>query len=685
MRYHHTILALLGVWALAAEPARAQGLPATSAPGGASAGSPALHPNTLVTAELAGNALPGPPWFEHVRAFSAGASVQIAVDPGRFPAVVGATAGVYVVASRTSGEWMQDRSLVDVAGGPRLVTFVGGSIRNNIRTVDKGTLSGAASEGLGVGYDVVVDLDRSGDLSDHDMIDGFGSAAGLYVVHDLTQPGPHPVTSLTYSGGTWLGQIAYYPTDIAALGRLPLVVISHGNGHNYLWYGHIGEHLASYGYVVMSHQNNTGPGIQTASVTTLTNTDYILTHLNVIGGGVLDGHVDSHQIVWIGHSRGGEGVTRAYDAIHDGETTLNTAYGLEDIKLVSSIAPTDFLGATKSNPHGVAYSLWTGGADSDVNGCADCDICQTFHLFDRAEGTRHSISLHGAGHGDFHDGGGSSWAEGPCKIGRSKTHTIMLGYLLPLLEHHLRHNVPAKDFLWRQYERFHPIGAPVGDPCVVVDLMYEAGETPGKLVLDDFQTNPAVDQSSVGGSVAFTVANLVEGRLDDGNVTFTDAPAADAMNGMTHAGPTDGGRGIVFDFDGADAYLSFRVPLHLRDFTSYRFLSFRAAQATRHALTVAELGDITFTVTLRDSAGRASSIEIGAYGGGIEEPYQRGQCGTGNGWANEWETVRIRLTDFLHDAILDLESIAAVDFEFGPSFGSVRGRLGLDEIELLRD
>ena len=41
--------------------------------------------------------------------------------------------------------------------------------------------------------------------------------------------------------------------------------MSHGNGHNYQWYDHIGRHLASYGYVVMSHENNTGPGSDAAS------------------------------------------------------------------------------------------------------------------------------------------------------------------------------------------------------------------------------------------------------------------------------------------------------------------------------------------------------------------------------------------------------------------------------------
>ena len=643
------------------------------------------YPTTVVKAQLAGRYHSTAPWFEYVRAFNVGELVRMTVDPVRYPSVVGVTADVYVVAARTRGEWMHDQSLVDVAWGPVSFTFSGASVQSNVILLDTGTLSGDAGASIGVGYDIVIDLDGSGTLSDNDIIDGFGVEAGFYVVHDLTQPGPLAVTTMTYSGGTWLGQQTFYPTDIANMGKLPLVVISHGNGHNYLWYGHLGEHLASYGYIVMSHQNNTGPGIQTASVTTLKNTDYIIVNQDTIGGGVLDGHLDSHRITWIGHSRGGEGITRAYDAIHDGETSFNTSYTLEDIKLLSSIAPTDFLGPTKADPHAVTYSLWTGGADSDVDGCAGCNICQTFHLFDRAEQDRYSISLHGVGHGDFHDGGGSSWASGPCKVGRAKTHQIMLGYVLPLLEHRIRGNIPAKDYLWRQYETFHPIGAPVSDSCVVVDLMYQAGDHPGKFVLDDFQTNAATTLSSSGGAVSFTVTSLVEGRLDDNDSGFLDEPANDPMNGMTHAGPNDTGSGIVFEYDAADSFIAFDVPAGAEDFSGYDFLSFRAVQATRNPHTTSVLEDTTFVVTLHDGTGGTSSINIGTYGGGIEEPYQRTTCGTGAGWANEWETVRIRLLDFLHDQVLDLSNITSVVFEFGPSFGSIRGRLGLDEIEVTND
>jgi hypothetical protein len=637
--------------------------------------------------QLAGNSLAEFPFFEHVRAFNQGEPVELGLDPTRFPFVAGRSADIYVVAAKTKQEWLGDLRLLDVAGGPIPYVFAGGTIQANTLTLDPGTLSGQTGTAeLGVGYDVVIDFNRDGLLNGRDLIDGFGDEAGFYVVHDLTLPGPYPVTEVLYNvGGGWGGQDLYYPTNVASLGLLPLVVVSHGNGHNYQWYDHIGYHLASYGYIVMSHQNNTVPGSGTAALTTLSNTELFLMHYDIIAGGALNHHVDVHNIVWIGHSRGGDGVVRAYDDIVDGDYTPRR-FQLEDIKLISSIAPVDFGGFGSSHPHGANFHLWVGGADADVTGCAAQDTSQSFQLHDRAEQIRQSISLHGVGHGDFHDGGGGSVANGPCRVGRAQTHVIMRGYLLPLLSHHIRGNIPAKDFLWRQYERFHPIGAPVANPCVVADLMYRDGDASGKLVIDDFQSNASQTVSSSGGAVSFTVTEFDEGLLNDANNNFTYV-VTDEFNGFTVSGNGDNSRGIVFSYDGgADQWLNFELPAGGRDLTRFEFLSFRAAQATRHPNTISDLGDTTFHVALIDGAGGESSIGIGAFGGGIEEPYQRTNCGTGAGWNNEFETIRIRLEDYQNNgAPLDLTDVRAVRFRFGPSFGTPSGRIGLDDLELTTD
>jgi len=632
--------------------------------------------------ELAGNSLDEYPFFEYVRAFNQNGPVEVAIDPTRYPELVGLTCDLYIVEARTQAEWELDPTLQDVRPyGPDTVTLDGTTIQENtFEAAAPGELDADVGTGLGYAYDVVLDGNRNGQLDTEDYLDGSGDEAGFYVVADTTQPGPLAVREIVYSGGSWLGQDTYYPVDIDLMGRLPLIVVSHGNGHNYTWYDHLGYHLASYGYIVMSHTNNTVPGIEAASTTTLTNTDYIIGHQETIYGGVLDGHIDSHRIVWIGHSRGGEGVTRACDRLFDGSYTPQY-YAIDDILLISSMAPTDFLKTDNSNPHAANYHLWTVSADADVDGSADCDVCQTFHLHDRATGFRHSTVIQGAGHGDLHDGGGSSVAEGPCLIGRANTHLIQKGYFLPLIKHYIEGNIPARDFFWRQWESFKPIGAPTGS-CIVVTNTYHNGAPSGNFVIDDFQSNHASDVSSSGGAVAYDVQNLTEARLDDNNTSFYWT-TSDPMNGMTHAsseGPDDT-RGVVFDWDNADRFYELEIVPSQRDLSDDLYLSFRACQGTRHPYTISELGDLTFTATLRDGGGSTSSINIGVYGGGIEEPYQRS-----GGWHNEFETIRIRLTDFLNNgAGLDLTDIVAVCFDFGPSFGSEEGRLGLDDIELTND
>ena len=564
---------------------------------------------------------------------------------------------------------------------------VAGTIQANTMIVDAGTLSGDAGIELGVPYDLVVDVNQNGTLDAGDYIDGYSDTeAGFYVCRDTVLPGPFATVELTYdlSVGMWDEQNTFYPANIAALGELPLVVVSHGNGHNYQWYDHIGTHLASHGYVVMSHSNNTGAGVAAAATTTLSNTDAFLSNLATIGGGAMLGHVDTDNIVWIGHSRGGEGVVIAYDRIFDG-VFVPVHYQLADIKLVSSIAPVDFLTLPNTDPHGVNYHLWTGGSDADVNGCADCNLCQTFHLHDRALQYRQSISLHGVGHGDFHNGGGSSVATGPCLVGRPDTHKIVKGYVFPLVERYIDGNIPAKDYLSRQWESFRPPGAPVANPCVTVDLMYRDGAAPGKIVLDDFQTNPATTTSSLGLGVAFTVSALSEGDLDDNNTTFTDV-VTDVMNGMTVNGTgTDFSKGVVFEWSGGAPYYAYLVPGG-GPLSLWKHISFRAAQSTRDALTIAALADLTFDVTVVDTSLNFARINVSAFGGGVEEPYQRTLCGTGAGWANEFETIRVPIEAFKYNnGAINLNSIFAVGFEFGPAHGSTQGRIGIDDVELLLD
>ena len=645
----------------------------------------AAEPAPGTKTELAGRTLGEYPFFEYVKATNEDEPVEVAIDPTRFPEITGQTCDLYVVEAKTAAGWSLDASLTDVRPwGHQTKTFVGTTIQDNtfqVSTADM--LDSAAGTGLGVGYDVIFDCDQDGLLGEADYGDGIGDESGFYVVHDTATMGPLATASTQYSvsgvtaGFTW--ERTWYPADIATMGRLPLIVVSHGNGHQYTWYDYLQQHLASYGYIVMSHQNNTVPGIETCSTTTLEHTDAIIEQQVTIGGGVLSGHIDSDRIVWIGHSRGAEGVARAFDRIYDGTWTPEY-YGLDDIVLISSIAPTDFLGTSSSTPHEANHHLLYGSADGDVGGYPSSDIADSFNVYERAEAFRQSTYVHGADHNDFNCCGFDDF-DGPpgTAIGRTEAQQVAKGIYLPLIKHYVEGNVPATDFFWRQYESFRPIGV---DSATTVVSEYKTGTAAGKFIIDDYQDRQAIlGASSSGAPVTYSVQSLYEGLMNDSDGIFTFS-GIDPMNGMTRARTSDITWGAVFDWSSV-AYMEYEVNQSGRDWSDHLFLSFRACQQTRHPLTTAELDDLTFTVTLRDAGGSTSSINFGVFGGGIEEPYQRTGDGDGAGWQNEFETVRIRLTDFQNNGSgLDLTNVEALRFLFGSIFGSAQGRIGVDDVEV---
>ncbi|MCC6676805.1 MAG: hypothetical protein IT436_06645 [Phycisphaerales bacterium] len=640
----------------------------------------------IIDGELASNPLPVYPFAEFVNAFNTGAAVTISVDPFRHPALVGASTRVYITADKSAAQWSSDPSLVDVRGAFQLVSWVGGSIDlNRIALSGSSTLPAISGESLGIGYDLVIDANSNGVLDGGDIIDG-REAPGFWKVRDLSVANPGTAVTQINTVSVPVGRVAagfederwYYPSDIATRGQIPLVVIGHGNGHNYTWYDYVGQHLASYGYIVISHENNTGPGSVTAATTQLDHTNTIIALQSTLAGGVLNGHIDANRLYWIGHSRGGDGVATGYDRLFDGAYTptggFARVFGTSNFKLITAISPTDFQGTTGTNPHDANFHLLYGHADGDVRGSV-ASGSKPFAVFERAERNRVSTLLQGVGHNEFNCCGFAD-ATGPALIGRAAAQTIAKVYFLSAAAYYVNGDPTGKEYLWRQYESFRAPST-LGTAVVALDL-----KDSGNPVIDDFQTQTSTGTSSSGGTVTSSVTNLSEAVMRDLDSSFTWA-TTDPMSGMSRALSTDTTRGAVFDWSLADRFMEFQVVPSLKDFSASKYLSFRACQGSRHPETVAELGDVTFVVTLRDGSGNTSSISIGAYGGGVEEPYQRTGDGTGAGWGNEFETIRIRTADFgTNGTGLDLTDIVAVRFEFGPAFGSSRGRVALDDVYL---
>ena len=651
---------------------------------------PCATPAEPIEVNLSAVAAAQHPFAFRVDAFQPNGPVGLAIDSFDFPALVGATVDVYLLDNRSAAAWLANPALSDLRGAPQAVVVPATAAGSVVTLANTGVITPGSGLSPGRGLDLVVDVDRDGTLSTGDLIDGGGDAPGLWLVRDLTANGPLAVTTIaSYDVNdpditdTFELERIYYPTDIAALGVRPLIVISHGNGHQYTWYDYLGAHLASWGYVVMSHQNNTGPGIETATTTTVEHTESFLAQLGSIGGGVLNGRVDGDRIVWIGHSRGGEGVARGYDRLFDGSFT-SPNYQLSDIKLLVSIAPTDFLGTNTSDPHAAPFMLIYGSADGDVCGCPDSDIANSFNIFERAQALRQSTYVHGADHNDFNCCGFNDFS-GPTgtAIGTTEAQRVAKAAILAMIRRVVENDRSTEEYLWRQYESLRPQSVAAAT-TVILEWKPEPATA---FALDSFQTSTATTASSSGGTVAFSaIGAIAESLLNDNNTTFSWL-TSDAFNGATRARTTDGTRGLVFDWN-APSSIVWSVPAAQRDFSDDRFVSLRAAQGTRHPNTTAELGDLGFTVVLTDETGAQSAVAIAAFAGGVEEPYQRGGFPTGTvvGWQNAFESIRVPVAAFrAAGRTIDLARISSVALQFGAGAGSNTGRLHIDDLQIERE
>ena len=646
---------------------------------------PPPQPTTEI--RLACFPLAAAPYASFVQTFIAGTTVTIAVDPGFTSIQVGATADFFVVAARTTAQWSANDLLTDVRGAAQPITFASGGISANRFTVTGGqTLSGDGGLSVGRGYDLVIDMDRNGRFSLGDLIDGGDDRAGLWISRDPTATGPLAVTTLNSyiavgaTAGFTLARL-WYPTNIASMAPCPLVVISHGNGHLYTWYDYLGAHLASWGYIVISHQNNTVPGIETSSTTTLQHTNAIIAQQATVASGAINGKIDASRISWIGHSRGGEGIVRGYDRIFDA-TYTPTGYGLSNIKFLCSISPTDFLGVNSSNPHAANFMLLWGAADGDVSGTPTNSVTWSFDLAERSVGFRNTVYVHGADHNDFNCCGTNDFV-GPTgtAILNAGAQAVAKAFILAGIKYHIEGETAMKEFMWRPSSTLRPTGV-VATTTIVKELVPPASASVKSI--DNFQTQTSTTLSSCGGIVTSTVANLSEALSRDTDATYTWS-TANPHNGSIRATASDTGRMIAWDWNSAQN-MQWAIPVSLGDVSAMDFIEVRVGQGTRHPNTVTLNGGATFSIVLRDAAGIEVRVSSSAQGEAVNRPYQRTGDGTGTGWQNELRTIRLRLRDFQSGGTgINLAQIVAVRIEVGGTAGSATGRFILDDLQFTKE
>jgi hypothetical protein len=628
---------------------------------------------------LVGHGLVDAPFFDFVSAFNTDETVEVALSDTTHGDRVGMSFDAYVVPHRTLEEWGTDNSLADAVSGPLSGTMAAGGWQNNQLVVWDGELQVNDGE-LATNYDLVLDFGSDGNADPGDLVQGL-QGIGLYTIRDLTENGPYGVQMGYHSVSYWNTMDVFTPTTPPPE-PVPLVVISHGNGHDYDWYAYLGNHFASWGYAVISHRNDTGPGPVTAAGTTLSNTEVFLRDAGTLG---LPVTVDSSRIAFIGHSRGGEGVAIAYRSLTNNGGGVSQ-FSATDVRLVQSIAPTIFEGPDGTDTSDAPLHVLAGTADGDVTGGVDWPDLQYFRMFLRGTADHWVTTVHGADHNDFNccgadDGNWGTVAGNPPLIGRERAQNVAMSYLLVLLEATLHDDPRLTAYFRRPPELFRPVGA---EAYIATQSM--PGVNTDKWVLDDFQLSPEIEVSSSGGAVTITATNAAEGALDDGNTTL-NFNNSDPSNGMTWSSDdSQPERGLVLDWTAADdTSAEWTVVAGQQDWSAWQALSMRICQGTRHGATTTLDDMLSFTVALIDGAGHEVGIDFGG-SGRIPEPYPREGLGNGSGWVNEFQTVRLDLSEFAGaDPSLDLANIVALKLRFGDTNGSSNGRIGLDDIELLAE
>jgi hypothetical protein len=424
----------------------------------------------------------------------------------------------------------------------------------------------------------------------------------------------------------------------------------------------------------------------------------------IMGGGVLNGRVDGTRILTSGHSRGGEGVEVQLNQVRDpsipGIVPSNVnppvtwaGFDYNGFKGVNPIAQVTFLGtaywqtlAGTADCRKPTYLLYFGGADADVCGCATS--VHPYAHFEGAQTEKSVVSLYGVGHGYYN----SVWScvcSGPGIFTRPMVEASSRSYFLPWTLMSDQDNVPARDFFTRSPVEFRPPSTDIIPDTISGSLSRQVTQfVPSKqgscesdtgYIIDDYEGGTGffqTDTSSSGGTVTFSVTNLIETILTDTN-PGGGWSAADPDGGFTGSAP-----GVVFDWQGSGPlHYTQSIIVSERDFSDDEYLSFRVGQQSGHPNTEGgNYGDKFFTVELEDGDGNTSRIRTDNYGP-VDAPYTRS-----SGWHTVWRTVRIRVADFtVNGTDIDLTDIRFVRFLFGTSgsLSSSAGRMGVDDIQLI--
>lgn len=449
-----------------------------------------------------------------------------------------------------------------------------------------------------------------------------------------------PVGITDFADGPNSGRI-YYPADddgtdkpfnarLAGLGRVPLVVMAHGNhdpgSPSYLGYDFFQTGLARLGVVAVSVDLNATNGTFYSVANIEQRADLIIGVIDRLqqrdgaAGWPLAGRIDFAKVGLMGHSRGGEAVVLVPEVISLAGVT---------IRAVLALAPTEG-GATTRPPDGYAFMTILPAADGDVwpnDGAIFYDRC-------RPSPFKSQLYIQFTNHNFYNrqwlnDDSLSSFAQPTAPVlPRTAHEAFLLSYGCAFFRASLLGH-PTSGFL---AGTVLPAGVATGN----VHLSFEEA---GVTIVDNFEDGNGIGSNSLGAATQQQGGlSADEYQFHQGSGSFNGSFFGDSVGMVARAGPST--RVFVeelnqkFDLTGKEIWI--RVAEVFAQFDN-------SAPPTG------------FKLGLRDSNGTqvwVDSIDVGV----LPRPFPRNT----STMKTMLETRRFRAGCFTSGTKLDLRSISAI-------------------------
>lgn len=653
---------------------------------------------------ISGQSIAGTPYFRYRDTFEIGEDVYAAIDPGIVdPGNHSKMCALYIIPSKDNIQW-NDNSLnhLPVLGGnsavPKIKVQTGCVNSNRVLIWPNANQLGE--------YDIVADFgnnteDASNFVPDNaydtplDMIDGY-FLPGFRIVED---PGTlnefqyagnwnYDATDLAYLGfpAYWIFQDentsystpggfstvdtvvslkghVYFPAEEAgvtdpdqihlAQPDYPLIVVVHGNGHNYESYDWLLEYFAKNGFIAASiHLESNMRALGRANV--------LFYHLRILQSKF--GSNLQTNIGLMGHSRGGEAIVKA--ARLNQEQTL-----AHNINALISLAPTDQYGKEElSGDWVMPYLVIYGSRDGDIDGgiwTSGYTVPQTgFALYDRVnDGKKSMVFVYRATHNGFITSNyDADYGDTSDLLLPESQQKVTKAYMNAFFRQHLKGE-----------SKWDGIFTGLWKPASVAQTgleLYVQSQNPEHKTVDDFESAVADwESSTIGGGVAHNGTlpdDPEEGKMHD----HPSAPGLDSKS------PHDT-KGMLLHWDNIGDKLVLEIPPADNNISIYSNLSFRVAQKVDSDDNLIGLTQ-DFRVELKDSSGNERAIRVSAFND-IPFPDHRSVHSNTKSAMN---TIRIPLTSYTivcaGQPKVDLQNIVSLSFIFSQK---VKGEIALDSIE----